>query len=92
VSGSVLRGDEDERRDVPGRAIWVAWGLALFGGVAVLVAAYLLVRVDLTGPCTPGTACAVARSPITAVLAFGGTGLAVIGGGTATALAVTRSR
>lgn len=75
-----------ERR--PGRALWVAWALAFAGGVSVLAAAILVARAGQT--CQRAGACEHALPPIASVLAFGGTGLAVVGGLVATILAVRR--
>ncbi|MEX1177654.1 MAG: hypothetical protein WEB09_04260 [Nitriliruptor sp.] len=74
-----------------GVAIWIGWALALLGGIAVLVAAYLVARVDLTSGCVPGSACTLALSPLTRVLAFGGTAIAVLGAVTATVLTLRRA-
>jgi hypothetical protein len=76
--------------DGPGRGIWLAWGLALVGGVAVLAAALLVGRVDLAAACGPGSACTRALSPLSTTLALGGTAAAITGGTAATLLTVRR--
>lgn len=76
----------------PPTAVWVAWAMALAGGVAVLAATVLLMRVDLAGGCLPGSPCAAALSPLTGALAVGGTALALVGGAAAIAFAVRGSR
>jgi hypothetical protein len=75
-----------------GTGLWVAWGLAFVGGVAVLAAAVLV----LSDPCTEAgsrlatSACAGSPSPLASTLALGGTAVAVLGGLTATLLTVRR--
>ncbi|MTV27125.1 hypothetical protein FTX61_17150 [Nitriliruptoraceae bacterium ZYF776] len=72
----------------PGTGIWIAWTLALVGGLAVLAAAFLVVRSGSS--CAYPGACLTAPSTVTTLLTFGGTGLAVVGGTTATVLTVRR--
>ena len=64
----------------PRPALWIAWLLALVGGLAVLAAAALL----LADPCAEGGPCVAGRPQAATYLAVGGTGLAVAGGATAT--------
>lgn len=71
----------------PSRPVWVAWGLALVGGLAVIVAVGLV----LNDPCVDSDACAPARADVAAVLALAGTAVAVVGGLVATYLTVRRS-
>lgn len=76
----------DPRR--PGAGIWAAWSLALIGGLSVLVAAVLVVRAN--GACLDDGVCLAGPSTAATMLTFGGTGLAVLGGLTATLLTVRR--
>lgn len=72
----------------PGRGLWAAWGLALAGGISVVVAAAVVARASAA--CTPGFACDRAVPPIVTALALGGTAIAVVGGLIATVLALRR--
>lgn len=86
--------DGTAQRSRPGAGIWASWGLALAGGLAVLIAAI----VALTDACAAGGPDAVGSEacaggvPLTLVqlLTAGGTALAVLGGVTATALTLRR--
>ena len=79
----------------PGRGIWIAWALALFGGLAVLGA----VALALLDPClqegralaTEGCTAATSSTLVVALTA-GGTTLAVVGGLSATVLTLRRTR
>ncbi len=71
----------------PSRPIWVAWGLALLGGIAVIAAAVLV----LGDPCADGVPCTSTRISVATALAMGGTAVAVIGGLAATYLTLRRS-
>jgi hypothetical protein len=70
----------------PTRAIWTAWGLALAGGLAVLIAAALV----LNDPCVEGGPCTSTTVTIATGLAVGGTAVAVTGGLVATYLTIRR--
>lgn len=72
----------------PATAIWLAWGLALAGGLGVVVAAVLVTRTDLDVVCRDVASCAAGLPTAVRVLAFGGTAVAVVGGLIATVLAV----
>lgn len=72
----------------PSRAMWMAWLLALGGGLAVLGASWLV----LGHPCLQGGPCTSPTVTVAAGLALLGTALAVIGGLAATYLAVRGSR
>lgn len=71
----------------PSRAIWAAWVLAVMGGLAVLVAAGLV----LNDPCAGGTPCASTSVPVATVLALTGTVVAAGAGAVATYLTVRGS-
>lgn len=75
----------------PGTGIWVAWGVALAGGIAVLAALLLLGRMDLAVTCGAASVCRRALPPVLTVLAFGGTAAAITGGLVATVLTVRRT-
>lgn len=68
----------------PTKAIWVAWGLAFIGGLAVLIAAALV----LNDPCMDAGPCTSTRVNVATGLAVGGTAVAVTGGLVATYLTV----
>ena len=70
----------------PSRPIWVAWGLALVGGLAVIIAAGLV----LNDPCVDSGVCTSTRATVATALALGGTAIAVVGGLVATYLTVRR--
>lgn len=72
----------------PSRAAWTAWALALAGGLAVLVAALLM----LLDGCAQGGACSATRLQVATALTVGGTGLAAVGACAATALTVRQVR
>jgi hypothetical protein len=71
----------------PSRAIWTAWTLALVGGLAVLVAAGLV----LNDPCAGGAPCTSTSVSVATALALAGTAIAVVGGLVATYLTIRRS-
>ena len=71
----------------PTRPIWVAWSLALVGGLAVLVAAILV----LNDPCVEGGPCTSGSVTVATALAVAGTAVAVTGGLVAAYLTVRRS-
>ena len=71
----------------PSRPIWVAWTLALVGGLAVIVAAIMV----LNDPCVEGGPCTSTTVHVATALAVGGTAIAVTGGLAATYLTVRRS-
>ncbi len=70
--------------------VWAAWTLSFGGGVALLVAAFLVARVDLAAACATASGCASALSPTVRTLAFGGMAAAALGGVAATALTLRR--
>lgn len=70
----------------PTKAIWTAWALALVGGLAVIIAAVLV----LGDPCVEGGPCTSTTVTIATGLAVGGTAVAVTGGLVATYLTVRR--
>jgi hypothetical protein len=72
------------------RATWAAWALTAVGGLSLLAAVLLLVRSDLGSACVRGAGCVDGLPPLVRVLAFGGTGLAILGGALATLVAVRR--
>lgn len=71
----------------PSRAVWIGWSLVLLGGLAVIVAAAMVLRDPCleVAPCTPTTVRAATA------LAVAGTAVAVAGGLVATYLTVRRS-
>lgn len=71
----------------PSRAIWTAWTLALLGGLAVLVAAVLV----LNDPCAGGAPCTSTSVSVATALALTGTVVAVAAGGVATYLTLRGS-
>lgn len=71
----------------PSRPIWAAWSLALVGGLAVLVAAGLV----LNDPCVEGGPCTSTTVSVATALAVAGTAVAVAGGLVATYLTVRGS-
>jgi hypothetical protein len=71
----------------PSRPIWVAWALALVGGLAVIVAAIMV----LNDPCVEGGPCTSRTVTVATALAVSGTAVAVTGGLAATYLTVRRS-
>jgi xanthine/uracil/vitamin C permease (AzgA family) len=82
-------------RPRPSRGVWIAWGLAFAGGLAVLVG----VGLALTHPCLQegaalaGESCDGAVTPmLVSTLAAAGTIVAVVGGLTATVLTLRRPR
>lgn len=82
-------------RPRPGRGVWIAWGLALVGGLAVLVG----VGLALTQPCLQegaalaGEPCEGVVTPtLVSTVAASGTIVAVVGGLTATVLTLRRPR
>ncbi|MFA9430029.1 hypothetical protein [Egicoccus sp. AB-alg2] len=70
----------------PSRAMWLAWGLAFAGGLAVMVAAVLA----LLHPCTREGACTADSLALAGYLAMGGTATAVTGGVGSAVLLVRR--
>jgi hypothetical protein len=68
----------------PTKAIWTAWGLAFAGGIAVLLAAIMV----LGDPCAEGAPCTSTRVTVATGLAVAGTAVAVTGGLVATYLTV----
>lgn len=76
-------------RDVAStRSLWLAWGLALIGGIGVLVAAGLIATADAGLSCVRTAGCPTTLSRGITSLAIGSTAVAVAGGLTATVLAV----
>lgn len=71
----------------PSRPIWIAWSLALLGGLAVLAATALV----LGDPCADGAPCTSTSVSVATALAVAGTVVAVIGGLVATWLTLRRS-
>ena len=71
----------------PNKAIWTAWALAFVGGLAVLLAAILV----LGDPCVEGGPCTSTTVTVATGLAVAGTCVAVTGGLIATYLTVRRS-
>jgi hypothetical protein len=87
--------DGGDDRTGPSRGIWMAWGLALLGGLAVLVG----VVVALLDPClqdgrslTSDSCVGTVTPTLVTGLALGGTVLAVVGGLSATVLTLRRPR
>jgi hypothetical protein len=85
----------DDDRPRPSRGIWLAWGLALLGGLAVLVG----VAMALLDPCLQdgrsltSDSCVGTTTPMLVTgLALGGTVLAVVGGLSATVQTLRRPR
>jgi hypothetical protein len=70
------------------RATWAAWALTAVGGLCLLAAVGLVVDGDLGRACARGPRCVDGLPPLVRVLAFGGTGLAILGGALATLVAV----
>ncbi len=71
----------------PSRRIWTAWTLALVGGLAVIIAAVLV----LNDPCAGGAPCTSTNLRLATGLALGGTVVAVAGGAAATYLTLRGS-
>ena len=71
----------------PSPAMWLAWGLALLGGLLVILAAVLA----LANPCTQQGDCTAESLALPGYLAMGGTVAAVVGG-IASALQLVRRR
>jgi hypothetical protein len=86
---------DPDRPTSPGRGVWIAWSLALVGGLAVLGA----VALALLHPCLQDGRALVSEScdgtsapALVIALTTGGTLLAVVGGLAATLLTVRRTR
>lgn len=71
----------------PSRPVWIAWSLALLGGLAVIVAAAMVLR----DPCLEVASCTATTVRAATALAVAGTAVAATGGLVATYLTVRRS-
>jgi hypothetical protein len=77
----------------PPPLLWAAWGLALLGGLVLFIGVVLALGDPCIDPAAGpiGTTCQGVPGEV-AVLALGGTSVAVIGGGIAAAVALRGSR
>ncbi|MFA9444556.1 hypothetical protein [Egicoccus sp. AB-alg6-2] len=80
--------ERQARLERPSPAMWLAWGLALLGGLLVTAA----VITALLDPCVRTRACTEVSLAGAGYLALAGTAAAVVGGIASAALLVRRRR